>query len=183
VNRHGRPGVMQQPYTELEERAPMRLPDLTLNVAQLLREEVGATRSHGFAAAGSLHRCAVHLLRVPQGLLVSAEAKLEYEAECSRCLRVVVKTEDLEFEDLYYESRPEDDPEAFLIANAQTIDITEALRQYFMTAAAMQPLCKSDCPGLCPVCGKDLQEAPCDCDRQPKDPRWQALAALRIDEG
>lgn len=161
----------------------MRLPDLTLNVAQLLQEDVGATRSHQFAAADSLRGCNVRLVRVPQGLLVSAEAQLEHEPECSRCLRPLVKTEDLEFEDLYYEAKPEDDTEAFLIANTQTIDITEALRQYFMTAASMQPLCKTDCPGLCPVCGKDLQEAPCDCDGQPMDPRWQALAALRIDEG
>lgn len=161
----------------------MRLPDLTLNVAQILREDVGATRSHQFPAAESLRDCNVQLLRVPQGLLVSTEALLEHEPECSRCLRPFVKREQLEFEDPYYEGKPENDAEAFLVSNAQTIDITEGLRQYFMTAVSMQPLCKNDCPGICPVCGKDLQEAPCDCDSQPKDSRWQALAALRIDEG
>jgi uncharacterized protein len=42
-----------------------------------------------------------------------------------------------------------------------------------------QILCREDCAGLCPVCGKDLNEEPHEhADRTP-DPRWAALAELR----
>ena len=161
----------------------MRLPDLRLNVAQLVMGEVGATRTHDLMKGDSLEGGQVRLVRVPAGLLASATVQVVHEPECSRCLRTFAKTEELGFEEMFYDVQPEDDPDAFAVQNAQTIDITEALRQYFLMAAEMQPLCKHDCPGLCPVCGKDLQEASCNCDRQPEDPRWHALAALRIDEG
>jgi uncharacterized protein len=42
-----------------------------------------------------------------------------------------------------------------------------------------QILCRSDCAGLCPVCGKDLNVEPHEhTDREP-DPRWAALGELR----
>ena len=44
------------------------------------------------------------------------------------------------------------------------------------------PLCRDDCPGLCPRCGADLQLAPCDCDLTERDERWSALDQLRLDE-
>ena len=76
-----------------------------------------------------------------------------------------------------------EEPDAFLISTANLIDITEAVRQYSETAAAIQPLCRADCPGLCPVCGIDLSMNRCDCDREPADPRWAALAALKRSQG
>jgi uncharacterized protein len=72
-----------------------------------------------------------------------------------------------------------EDPESFLIDDHHTIDITEAVRQYSETAAAMQPLCRPECPGICPHCGQDLSLGGCDCDRRLVDPRWEALASLR----
>ena len=42
-----------------------------------------------------------------------------------------------------------------------------------------QILCRSDCAGLCPVCGKDLNEEPHAHEETVADPRWAALEALR----
>ena len=42
-----------------------------------------------------------------------------------------------------------------------------------------QILCRPDCAGLCPVCGKDLNVEPHRHDDAPTDPRWAALEALR----
>ena len=39
-------------------------------------------------------------------------------------------------------------------------------------------LCKEDCKGLCPKCGKDLNLGSCDCKTKDIDPRWQALSDL-----
>jgi uncharacterized protein len=40
-------------------------------------------------------------------------------------------------------------------------------------------LCRSDCAGLCPVCGKNLNDEPHTHDDAPTDTRWSALEALR----
>ena len=44
------------------------------------------------------------------------------------------------------------------------------------------PLCRADCPGLCPVCGADLADGPCDCDTTVRDERWAVLDQLRVDD-
>jgi uncharacterized protein len=40
-------------------------------------------------------------------------------------------------------------------------------------------LCRADCAGLCPVCGKDLNEEPHEHAEEESDPRWAALRSLR----
>ena len=44
-----------------------------------------------------------------------------------------------------------------------------------------QILCREDCAGLCPVCGKDLNEEPHEHSEREPDPRWAALEALLQD--
>jgi uncharacterized protein len=112
---------------------------------------------------------------------------VELEAECSRCLVPFGYTAEIGFEEIYAQQVdlstgrrvPIEDPDAFRISLDNTIDITEAVRQYSEMAAEMQPLCRPDCPGMCPICGTDMSIAPCQCDRTPMDPRWEALVALK----
>jgi uncharacterized protein len=40
-------------------------------------------------------------------------------------------------------------------------------------------LCRADCAGLCPVCGRDLNDEPHTHDEEAVDPRWSGLAELR----
>jgi uncharacterized protein len=40
-------------------------------------------------------------------------------------------------------------------------------------------LCRADCAGLCPVCGKNLNAEPHEHDEHESDPRWAALAELK----
>ena len=42
-----------------------------------------------------------------------------------------------------------------------------------------QIVCRPDCAGLCPVCGKNLNEEPHGHEEETVDPRWAALDALR----
>jgi len=46
-------------------------------------------------------------------------------------------------------------------------------------ALPVVPLCREDCPGLCPVCGCDLSTETCDCEPTLPDSPFAALAALR----
>jgi uncharacterized protein len=40
-------------------------------------------------------------------------------------------------------------------------------------------LCRPDCAGLCPVCGRDLNDEPHTHEEELVDPRWSGLAELR----
>ena len=160
---------------------------MIFNVSQLIREETGASRRYPLEPEAPVRRGRVELIRTPGGVLVRCHADVLLEAQCSRCLAPFCYPESIDFEEVYVQQTdpvsgrqiPLEDPDAFLISQSHTIDITEAVRQYTEMAAEMQPLCRPDCPGICPICGKDLSIASCQCDRTPIDPRWAALVALK----
>ena len=52
-------------------------------------------------------------------------------------------------------------------------------RDALALALPEQILCRPDCAGLCPVCGKDLNREPHEHEEERADPRWAALAELR----
>lgn len=158
------------------------------NVAGLLREPVGATRSYTIEPGGPVRSGSVEFVRLPGGVLVRCEAVVRVAAECSRCLKPFETSHPVQFEEIYaqqvdlsgFRLPAPDDPESFLIGVDHTIDITEALRQYTEMAAAMQPLCQPECPGICAGCGEDLAAGSCSCDVSPADHRWEALAKLKL---
>lgn len=59
------------------------------------------------------------------------------------------------------------------------IDITEDVRQVILLSVPLKLLCRDDCKGLCPHCGKDLNEGQCSCSDKEPDSRWDALRLLR----
>lgn len=55
------------------------------------------------------------------------------------------------------------------------IDIQELLDREFLLEWPMKILCKPDCAGLCSICGKNLNEGACGCDRERRDTRMSAM--------
>jgi uncharacterized protein len=109
---------------------------------------------------------------------------------CARCLaRALVDlsgpirmtyTRDEEMAEAELESI--DDDVDFSVYDGEEIDLGELFREQILLAIPMTPLCREECKGLCSQCGKDLNEGPCDCDRQgPADARWSALKGLKLD--
>jgi len=58
------------------------------------------------------------------------------------------------------------------------IPLEEVILSDVSLSIPMKVLCKEDCKGLCPVCGKDLNFGACDCEEDNLDPRWDALKSL-----
>jgi len=63
------------------------------------------------------------------------------------------------------------------------LDLEPLARDCLLLALPLAPLCREDCPGLCPDCGADLAEEPCRCRVGPRDPRWAALDLLDGEPG
>lgn len=59
------------------------------------------------------------------------------------------------------------------------LDLSAWARDAIALALPLQILCRPDCAGLCPVCGKDLNAEPHEHDEEKSDSRWSALAELR----
>ncbi len=165
---------------------------MLFNVSGLLREPIGATRRHSLAPEPPIHGGQVELVRLPGAILVRCRATVFIDAVCSRCVAPFSYREAVEFEEVFaqqvdvvtgakVEAPPGED--GFVVSTSHMIDITEAVRQYVEAAAEMQPLCRADCPGLCPECGQDLTVAACACDRSPIDQRWAALARMKLING
>lgn len=62
------------------------------------------------------------------------------------------------------------------------LDLGDAVREALLLALPMKPLCRPDCPGLCPRCGHRLAEGPCGCPAEEPDPKWAPLLRYRVPE-
>ena len=65
------------------------------------------------------------------------------------------------------------------LAGDEIIDLTEGIREEIILGLPLKNLCSEDCKGLCPVCGMNLNEGTCTCDRSKVDPRWSVLERLK----
>ncbi len=106
----------------------------------------------------------------------------ELELECARCLKQVRREFDEEVTFLYVEGVDDvaaEDQEVYpLPETGWTLDLGPALREHLVLAAPAHVLCREECKGLCPTCGADRNEAPCECVVSDEDDRWAALRRL-----
>lgn len=169
-------------------------PMLQYNISGLLKEATGARREFPLDGMVPVDSERVHivgsveLVRTRAGALVRVTARGEARLACSRCLEPVTVPITLSIEEEYLQTvdvntgQPIPIPpsaENFRIDARHTLDLTEALRQYWETAQPMQPLCSPSCPGLCPGCGERLAPGPHACERARLDERWAKLLDLR----
>jgi uncharacterized protein len=98
--------------------------------------------------------------------------------ECRRCLTPVSVPVAADIGALFA-ADVVDDPDAYpLPPHATEVDLRPAVREELALAAPGYVVCREDCRGLCPRCGKDLNAGPCGCGPA-ADPRWRALADLK----
>jgi uncharacterized protein len=100
--------------------------------------------------------------------------------ECRRCLAPVAVPVESEIGALFaQDAEAQEDPDAYpLPPHATEVDLRPAVREELALLAPRYVVCREDCRGLCPRCGKDLNAGPCGCEPAP-DTRWQALADLK----
>jgi len=102
---------------------------------------------------------------------------------CVRCLTEVVENLDVPFHEVFARGPlTTEQLEADVIqVDGETIDLAPFVRQAIYLALSTQPLCKFDCAGLCPDCGKNRNVDLCDCETRQLDPRLEALSSFYSD--
>jgi len=169
---------------------------MQFNVAQLLKERVGQSRSYEIeenidviddAEGGSHVTGEVELLGTDRGILVRARLKTSVKCVCSRCLEVFDCPLSFEIAEVFFPTvdvntgvsleMPEE-ASPFTIDENHILDLSEAVRQYALLAMPMKLICRPDCAGLCPHCGCNLNNERCYCAAPMPDSRWAELYKL-----
>ena len=171
---------------------------MQINVAQLLKWLVGTTRIYPIdvdgplmldeTMAAGLASGRVRLDRIDTGILGRGDIDCTVNLECSRCLEPYQAALPVHFEEEFAPSievntgaplPPPEDELVFIIDPNHVLDLSEAIRQNIIAALPIQPICKSECAGLCPVCGGNRNLNPCTCaDHQDDDRPFAVLTGL-----
>jgi uncharacterized protein len=110
------------------------------------------------------------------------------ELQCARCLEPVPQEIKRNFELLYRPLGADAGRDELSITDAEAeigyyrgngILLEDVLREQVLLALPLKITCRPDCKGLCPQCGKNLNQEQCACSTEVEDPRWAALKDVR----
>lgn len=110
------------------------------------------------------------------------------ELQCARCLDPVPQQIDRDFELLYRPLGIDAGRDELSVTDAEAeigyyqgdgILLEDVLREQVLLALPVKITCRADCKGLCPQCGKNLNQGECSCEVPAEDPRWDALKDIR----
>ena len=156
----------------------------------------------GYRAKGPLHVDA-RLTRMERRVLFEGHARATMAVPCGRCLSPFAVEVPVDFQMSFVpdetvhtrDGDAEDDrPKARVrrrfaaeTVNEETysgkvIDLDPVVREQLLLTLPGYPVCQEGCKGLCSVCGANLNERECGCDRRMPEPRWAGLEKLKKPE-
>lgn len=144
---------------------------LRVNVGFLLHQSVGYSRRFDFEQPAvqvggdldvSFLRGSIRFTRTHQGLVAQGGLNARTKLECVRCLAEFDQTISLEINELFvYPPSQANDP-ILVVPETGILDLNPYVREALLLDVPIQPLCRPECQGLCPECGANLNEAPCE---------------------
>ncbi len=159
-----RPGAIDL-GSEVAQRTPIR----TSGRAELIEED------HG-------RKVVIRDIRVVGRLATRVEVR------CARCLEPVESAVESDFDLLYRPLGADAGRDEMGINQAETeigyyrgegLLLEDVLREQVLLATPARTLCREDCKGICPRCGRNRNLEACQCEDRPPHLRWEALKGLR----
>ena len=126
--------------------------------------------------------------QVIQDIRLRGRLKASLELQCARCLEPVPQEVTREFDLLYRPLGVDAGRDELSVTDAEAeigyyqgegILLEDVLREQVLLALPLKVTCREDCKGLCPHCGKNLNQEQCSCEVPVEDPRWAALKEVR----
>jgi uncharacterized protein len=121
---------------------------------------------------------------------ITGALETKIELVCARCLEPVIEDVNRTF-DLFYrpvtkvlkpkEDRLKDDDTEIGFFEGEGLFLADVLKEQVLLALPLKVICRSDCRGLCPGCGANLNHEECRCETHATDPRLAPLARLKQD--
>ncbi len=108
---------------------------------------------------------------------LSARARFTFEGQCDRCLAPFSREYDIPIEHILVTTLENEDSDYVLLENYQ-LALDELVQADILLELPYKNLCREECRGLCPQCGKNLNEGLCGCTTKSVDPRLAVLQQL-----
>ena len=117
-------------------------------------------------------------------MLLTLKASGSYDTECARCLKKLHRelTFDLLKNVAVSGSLQDEDNDDYVIVEDRALLLDDIVEELLFLELPSRDLCAEDCLGLCPKCGKDLNEGGCSCVTKEIDPRLAALSKFLTDD-
>jgi uncharacterized protein len=126
--------------------------------------------------------------KIVKDIRLNGHLETRVEMACARCLEPVIQDVAHQF-DLLYRPQGTDAGRAELSVTAAEAEVSyyqgeglqleDVLQEQVLLALPLKAICRDDCKGLCPHCGKNLNLERCACAEPLEDPRWSALKDIR----
>lgn len=116
--------------------------------------------------------------RAATGWVFRLRLGVRLHGPCVRCLGDAVIEETLDLLE-YQAASPDAEELTTPYLDDDRLDLSAWTRDALILALPDKILCRPDCAGLCPACGKDLNVEPHAHEDEASDPRWAALESLK----
>lgn len=195
---HARSGGRERPDKRSNRRSPLvidvsrlgRRPGSFLPYQETVPSPVRIGAELVAIEEGALLELDLQLQSVSEGVLVSGTVSAPTVGECARCLTALTGDVEIDLTELYAypdsttDETTEADEMGRVGASGQddTVDLEQPIIDAVGLALPFSPLCRPDCPGLCPDCGVALATAEPGHHHDKIDPRWAKLAAMMPDD-
>jgi len=128
---------------------------------EIPHEELEQLCGYDFAGVVSVSGCFYNRADVVH---MDYSVKFTLNIECDRCLKELERDYFYEFQHVVVNSLNSDNSE-YIVTDNYRVDVNEIALSDLLLELPTKLLCCDDCRGLCPVCGSDLNESECDCQK------------------
>ncbi len=123
-----------------------------------------------------------------EDIRVVGEFSARLELNCARCLEPIARELDKSFDLLYRPQGADAGRDELTVTQAEAdigyytgegLQLEDVLREQVLLAVPLKAVCREDCRGLCPHCGRNLNVESCECASGEPDPRWAGLEQFK----
>lgn len=112
---------------------------------------------------------------------VCAKAEFTLSLTCDRCAVKFDRKFSVPCEHVLVTELNDESNDELIVIDSLHYDIEPLITEDVLLSLPNKVLCRENCLGICYRCGKDLNDGPCDCEKE-TDPRWDVLSQLFEDE-
>jgi uncharacterized protein len=154
----------------------------SVNDHRAVAGNAGVRLSEGFELeflSGGDVSWSLELTRISGAIAVEGTLEGSFELDCYRCLAPFLFTFSVPIREHYlFGSIADEESDEYEVEGGK-LDLEPVFRDAIMLTLPLQRVCRSDCAGLCPTCGADLNAGPCDCPSRKVDSRLAPLEELK----
>lgn len=106
------------------------------------------------------------------------DAHFDYSRDCDRCGEPYTREMNMSFEHKLVQTLADEGNDDYIETPDFTLELDDVVISDILLSLPSKNLCRDDCKGLCQICGQNLNNGECSCDKRQTDPRLEILKQL-----